>query len=423
MTLAAKLNVTGEACANLLSGPDEDASMPARKKNVTLLLRSESARVDLASAIKDVAGAIDFYLLLRPESVGGPFGRNATEPDAIIIDVDASDPADINYIRALRASAAVRHIPIVALTDGTKHLAALGAIRAGADDVIMTPINATELAETLSRVMGEAAKAADSAHLGRLISFVHVSGGSGATTLAVNSAAAIAQQATGVCLLDLDVQYGNAASLLDIRKVSPVDTLIDEPARLDADMFENMLITHETGVRVLTAPKHPFALGSYRSDMVANLIHLARHRFSVVVADLPVALAPWTDVVLRESAAIFVVCAPNVVSVHRLTQFLRLMERENLADLPFRIVLNRLHAKNEGGDISEERFAEAVGRPVDCMIDNDYGLISLSHNQGRAAVCLKPKSRFARQVTAMLAAELGNRLVKPAERTWWRSGA
>ena len=396
-----------------------EPTLTGRTKNISVLLRAEESRVELASMFKDVPGT-DFYLLLRPATMAGPFSRTDVPPDVLLVEIDPSRSDDIHYLRALKAAVALAHTPIVALTDSAKHLSAIGAIRAGADDVVLTPINRNDLLEVIGRVTGSIPQAAS---LGRLIAFVHVSGGAGATTLAVNSAAAIAQfgQADGVCLLDLDVQYGNAASLLDIQKVSPVEVLIDEPARLDREMLESMVIQHE-GVNVLTAPKLPFALGSYRSDMVANLIQLAKRRYSTVVADLPVALAPWTDVVLREASIVFIVCTPNVTAVHRLVQFLRLMDREHLADLPYRIVLNRHHARGEGGDISPQRFAKAVGRPVDYTIANDYALISVSHNQGKPAVSLKPSSRFAQQLTAMLAAELGGTVLKPIERPWWQLG-
>jgi pilus assembly protein CpaE len=397
-----------------------EPSLSGRTKHISVLLRSEESRVELASALKDVSGA-DFFLLLRPTSMGGPFGRTELPPDVLLIEIDPSRADDINYLRALKATPMLAHTPIVALSDSAKHLAAIGAIRAGADDVVLTPINRSDLLEVLGRVTGSVSQPGT---LGRLVVFAHVSGGAGATTLAVNSAAAIAEsgKADGVCLLDLDVQYGNAASLLDIQKVSPVDVLIDEPARLDREMLESMLIPHAGGISVLTAPKMPFALGSYRSEMVANLLQLAKRRYSIVVADLPVALAPWTDVVLREAAVVFIVCTPNVTAVHRLVQFLRLMEREHLSDLPYRIVLNRHHASGEGGDISPQRFAKAVGRPVDYTIPNDYRLVSVSHNQGKPAVSLGSSSRFAQQLTTMLSAELGGSILKPIERPWWQLG-
>src|SRR5579871_250647 len=266
-----------------------NANAPVRTRNVSVLLRSEDSRVELASALKDIPGA-DFFLLPRPVTMAGPFSRGEGRIDALMVEIDASDPTDINYVRVLRAAAALRGVPIVALTDSSKHLAALGAIRAGADDVVLTPINPNDLLEVLTRVAG-AASAPELGNLGRLLTFVHVSGGSGATTLAVNSATALAEQgkADGVCLLDLDIQYGNAASLLDIGKASPVDVLIDEPGRLDREMFERMLIRHDNRIDVLTAPRLPFALQSYRSDMVTNLIQLAKRRYQVVVADLPAA--------------------------------------------------------------------------------------------------------------------------------------
>src|SRR5690242_4236543 len=110
------------------------------QKSVTVLLRTEGSRVELASAFKNIS-EIDFYMLLRPEGAGGPFGRKETSPDAILVEVDAHDSADIDYIKKLKLVPTLAHTPIVALLDGTKHLAALGAMRAGADDVVLTPIN------------------------------------------------------------------------------------------------------------------------------------------------------------------------------------------------------------------------------------------------------------------------------------------
>lgn len=398
-------------------------NVPARTRSVSVLLRSEDSRVELASVIKDVPG-VDFFFLPRPVGMAGPFARGELRSDAVLVEIDASDTGDINYIRALKAAPALRGVPIVALTDGAKHLAALGAIRAGADDVVLTPINSNDLLEVLGRVI-DANRINDPATLGRVVAFLHVSGGAGATTLAVNSAIAVAEhgRADGVCLLDMDVQYGNAASLLDISKASPVDVLIDEPARLDREMFERMVIKHDSGIDVLTAPRLPFALGSYRSDMVSNLIHLAKRRYAMVMVDLPAAIAPWTDVVLREAFVTFIVCTPNVTSVHRLVQFLRLMERERLNDLPFRVVLNRHHARGEGGDVSPQRFAKAIGRLVDYTIPNDYRLISESHNQGRAAISLKASSSFARAVMEMLSNELGSATLKPPGKPWWQLGS
>ncbi len=416
-------HVIEDARADPVSGTGTSSTMSSwhsgRARNVTVLLRSEDSRVELASALKDVPG-VDFYLLLRPLGMAGPFGRRDTVPDALLVEIDASDSEDIGYLRALRAARGLKTMPIVSLTDSTKQHAALGAIRAGADDVVLTPINRHDLMEVLARVT--AARATDHANAGRFISFVHVSGGVGATTLAVNSAATIAKSglAGGVCLLDLDIQYGNVASLLDITKGSPVDALIEDPAHLDREMFDSVLVHHDSGIEVMTAPRMPFALGSYRSDMVDNLIHLAKRRFSVVIADLPVALAPWTDVVLRQSSVIFVVCTPTVAAVHRLTQFLRLMEREGLNELPFRIVLNRYQSSSSEAEISAPKFASGVGRAVDYTVLEDYRLVSSSQNHGRPAVALQPTGRFAQQVAAMVANELGDAVLKPVKKSWWQ---
>src|SRR5215472_1285358 len=107
-----------------------EPTLSGRTKNISVLLRSEESRVELASALKDIPGA-DFYLLLRPSSMAGPFGRTDVMPDVLLIEVDPSRTDDINYLRALKATPSLAHTPVVALTDSSKHLAAIGAIRAG----------------------------------------------------------------------------------------------------------------------------------------------------------------------------------------------------------------------------------------------------------------------------------------------------
>jgi pilus assembly protein CpaE len=84
----------------------------------------------------------------------------------------------------------------------------------------------------------------------------------------------------------------------------------------------------------------------------------------------------------------------------------RLLQREEMTNLPIQIVLNRF-TSNRFGDISVAQFEKSIGRDVRHKIPNDYALISASQNQGKAAVLMEPKSKFTVALSDMLRSDLG----------------
>src|SRR6185312_638925 len=102
-------------------------------------------------------------------------------------------------------------------------------------------------------------------------------------------------------------------------------------------------------------------------------------------SDLPVALVPWSDAVFGVASVIYVICPPTVAAIHRFSHLTRLLQREEMTNLPIQIVLNRF-TSNRFGDISVAQFEKSIGRDVRHKIPNDYALISASQNQGKAAL-------------------------------------
>ena len=348
------------------------------------------------------------------------------QPTLLAVDMNPDRPDDLGLIGELRKIADGERVAVVALIDRASDFGALRAIRAGASDVLLKPFDLEEMREVFSRVLQSSrAQARIPVTHGKAIAFMHLSGGVGATTLAVNSACTLARRrgSPGTCLLDLDIQFGNAASLLDLSVVSPIEDLIDDPKRLDARMLDSMMPRHASGVRILTAPRTLLPSHAYGIEAVTTLIDTAKREFDFVVLDLPVALAGWTDAVLRSASVIYLVTSLTVPSAHRLIKFLELLREEGITQLPLRIVVNRHHSgPARGHDISLSQFEKATGRKPDHLIPNDYSLISLSHGQGKPAVLVRPKSAFSQSLTKMLSAEFGERPSDAPRRRWFSFG-
>jgi len=374
--------------------------------NILAFVNSEEGRTELLASLAPLEN-IAVQAHVRGSENDLALLEEDRRPNLILVDIDTSVQEQLDFLRRLKSASP--GLPIVVVTERSSDTAAVKAFRAGADDVLFKPLDIQETKDIFLRFARDwrMLSGAD-AKLGGAIVFMHVTGGAGATTLAINTASLLAaySQAGETCLLDFDIQYGNVASLLDLQSLSPIAELIDDPGRLDREMLENMVIRHSSGMRILTAPKHPFPLNAYSSETVGKILDIAKKRFAHVVVDLPVALTTWTDIVLKEAEIVYLVCNPNVASVHRLAQFMWLLEQEELNQLPIRLVLNRNNFVARSSDISVAQFEGAVGRSVSHVIPNDYALVSQSHSEGSPAVTLKPKSKFADSIATLLEHDL-----------------
>ena len=384
-----------------------------------LIARSEIACAELRLALKPLQGVRVDTLVWPTRHLAARFS-GVTPPNALLVDFEKGDAADLEIIRSIRSDGHGSHVPIVVLLGSGAELSPLQVMRSGADDVIVKPINVAEAMEVLGRLLELPHTGRRPASmLGKTVAFAHVCGGAGATTLAVNTASALVGTPGPIetCLIDLDIQFGNAASLLDLTATSPIDSFIEDPRRLDREMLENMMTRHSSGLHILTAPRASLPLDAFRPEDISALLQVAKRRFAFSVIDLPIAVAPWTEAVLAGAEFVYLVAPLSVPSAYRLAKFLELIRRNDMLHLPLKIVVNRYNAGlKRSNDISIAQFAKAIGRNVDHMIPNDYPLISMSHGQGKPAVRLEPKSPFAMAVKEMISADLGANLFPKAKR-------
>lgn len=394
-----------------------DPTLPS----VLVLSQSEATCADVAQAL---AGTLRLSVESQVFDIGNLEDLMPKLPrsDFILMDVGNGSLEEIAPIEKLRSIQEGEIPQIVALLDRGSELGPVRAMRAGAADVLLRPLDVKEADEVFLR-LSTAQKVrplfSGKTHLGKTIVFLHTSGGAGGTTLAVNSAVALSSlsKKDGVCLIDLDIQFGAAGSLLDLSRSSRIEDFISDPSRLDGEMLETLTVSHKSGLRVLTTPRFPMPLDALDEEGVSHLLYVAKRKYAFTVVDLPMTVTSWTAPVLQSADVIYLVLELSVPSAHRTRRFLELLQNEGISRLPIKIVANRQGSKKDAGvEVTLSKFAKAVGRSVDYTIPNDFSLISLSHGQGRAAVELKPKSKFSKDLKQMLSKELGDNLFGEKER-------
>jgi pilus assembly protein CpaE len=328
----------------------------------------------------------------------------------------------MNVLNRITAGTAGTGTQVLATASQLTPSAVRRLLRDGVADFVPQPLARADVIDAINAALGrKQGTGGDGGPRGSVVTFLHASGGVGASTLAVNAAAALAHPkrrvTREVCLIDLDVQFGTAALYLDLEAGTQLLHMAREPKRLDAELLRGAMLKHRSGIQVLSGPPSPMPLEAVRPELVGSLLDLGRREFDFVVVDLPQALTSWTEAVLTRSDLIFVVTQLNVGAVRQTRRLLTVLQEEGFYQLPLKLVLNRYEGGLFTGIRVRRRQAErALDRKFDYYVPNAYQLIVGALNQGRTVFELKPRSKFCRHVRATLEHALRSVAQAPATR-------
>ena len=234
-----------------------------------------SSLVLLISAEREAAARLA-ALIQAPgrHVIAAPFGpvaqSRAADAQLILIDrlSGGADPA--GAVAQLRAVVALIGTPILCIASSDDVEERVHLLEAGADDVVARPFHPDELRARIDALIavpppvqpslghGTRRRPQDSANRKRLVAFFSPKGGVGVTTLAVNTAVAAARDGRSVALVDLDLEWGQVATHLNLTpKFSVVELARDTNALEDPEAVRAYAEQHASGISVFAAPLRP----------------------------------------------------------------------------------------------------------------------------------------------------------------------
>lgn len=318
------------------------------------------SRGDLADRVREAAKALDPH----PEVVGcsrtRALGDFLTDRhfDVLVAGPGLDSPTGWERLRIIREEvpgmAVVLGLPAGATPDPHD------LVRAGAVEVLDLPLDLDAAGPVLERALGiaarlrpivdltEPAEGADGPALPRrVITVASASGGCGKTFLATNLAWFLHRHGgRRVCIIDLDLQFGEVASALRLRPHSTILDLVqaaDGPEEM-ATIVEEHCEVHETGISVLAAPRDPTEAQGLSARDIGRVIDAARRRYDDVIIDTPPALADTVVAALKRSDELLVLATLDVPSVRNLHVLLGTLERLDVDREGVRLLLNKADA-------------------------------------------------------------------------------
>ena len=249
---------------------------------------------------------------------------------------------------------------------------------------------------------------------GRIVAVLATLPGSGATTVAANLAAALADPAgedESVALIEFEPQ-ADLALLLNLKPDHFVQDLCPRWEMLDGIGLRNCVTRHSSGICLLPYSGDPITSQTVPADLVRRLLVLSRAGFRNTVVALGGQLDAAALEAMRLSDDMLLVTRADVPAVRRGRRVLEVCVERGVDRRRCRVVVNRW---GQPGQLKADQIETGMAAPVFAFLPEDVARVNEGVNQGLLLGELSPGARLATGFQN-LAAMLGG---KPPERGSW----
>lgn len=263
------------------------------------------------------------------------------------------------------------------------------AMQAGIRDVVpQGDLEATASAVGRAHELYVALRGSSGAmRLGKVVTVFSPKGGVGKTTMAVNLALALADRgARRVCLVDLDLAFGDVAITLQLFPSHSIEHAIGSEGSLDPDQLDGLLTRHQDSLMVLAAPSHPDVRERITAALVTRVLATLRESFDYVVVDTSPSFDDQTLTALDQTDECVIVATLDVPTLKNVKVALETLEMLDIARGHRHLLLNRA---DDAVGIGADKVEEILGMPVVTRVATSLE-VAAATNAGRPIMAGNP---------------------------------
>jgi pilus assembly protein CpaE len=299
--------------------------------------------------------------------------------------------------------------PIVVVASGSAGSLLDEALRADVADVLMLPQLVDNAAFTIRKAshVRRQPSVVGTRQQGRVVTVFSPKGGTGKTSTASNLAASLAKAGRKTLLLDLDLQFGDAAIVMGVEPEKTIYDLVLAPGELDIEKLAGYTTKHPCGLDILPAPLRPEDAELVTESKITRLLEVARECYDVIIVDTSPFFHGPMLATLDRTDELLVLCGLDVPTLKNVRLALQTLELLSFPSRRIRFVLNRANSKV---GLNKREVETALKVTVHSEIPSDR-VVPVCVTRGTPAVLGEPNSEFAKAIN-----ELAKAVMTPAEK-------
>jgi pilus assembly protein CpaE len=313
----------------------------------------------------------------------------AQRPSLAVVSLDRDVAIGVQVVQALTSAGA--RVAVAAQSKDPELI--LVAMRAGAREFVSSSDRSA-----LESAIRSLARPTLAASLGTVTAVFSAKGGMGATSIATHLAGLVASRDERVCLLDLDLELGDALAVLDLAGGYSIADVVKNMRRLDRDLLDSSIPRHRSGVAVLARGEAIDDGSRVEPESVPKLLSFLRQHYANVLIDGLRGFGDLSLAALDASDRILLVVTQEVAAVRNAQRCLEIFRRLGYPDDKVKLVINRFL---KGSRITQDVVAETTGVPVAATVANDFSLLNRAANHGNLLPEEAPRSALARDIAAL----------------------
>ncbi|HSG25411.1 MAG TPA: response regulator [Anaerolineales bacterium] len=322
-------------------------------------------------------------------------------PDVVLMDINMPDMDGITATERIRARVPGTQVVILSVQNDSNYMRK--AMLAGARDFLTKPPDLDELISAIVRA-GEMAheekkKAATTLaavqasggistsggmlfparHNGRVLTIYGPKGGTGSTTLTTNLAVALHTPEKPVVVVDGRLQFGDLSFFFNEQTKNNLADVATRADELDPDFIEEVLLEHESGVKIMAAPPRPEQAESVTGDQFSRVVRFLKKMFAYVLIDTNSGLDEITLTAIDEADLISVVTTQDIPSIKNVRLFLDLLIALGYQREKVFLVMNMFDKRRS---VTAERVSEITKCEVVAVLPFDDRLVVPAMDRG-----------------------------------------
>jgi pilus assembly protein CpaE len=275
------------------------------------------------------------------------------------------------------------------------------ALESGIRDVVdaqdaTSLMNAVKRCEEIAEKLHDRGQRSESsAPRGRIVTVYSAKGGCGKTTIASNLAAALAEKSSSrVCLVDLDLQFGDIATAIRIHPSKTISHALEMADSIDIEGLVKVLLRYEDKFDVLLAPTNPADIEMLSAKFVSQIITTLQRNYDFVVVDTSPTLNEVIVQTLQESDLVLLLTTLDMPAIKNLKLTISALDALGLSSSRRKLILNKSDLKV---GLEPKDVEELVGEQISIEVPSSTK-VSSATNDGQLVIFAYPSNPVSKAI-------------------------